>query len=906
MKKLTIILLVFSAFFYHSNALELHFNLTNYKLSYTLNPKDYSDYTLLPIQDSVRPHWALALSGGGARGISQIGVLECFEENNLFPDFIIGTSIGAFIGGLYSSGFSVDDLETIIDTTKWDNIFSLSETQRSEYFYDQKIINDRSLLKLRLQNFKPIIPSSLTSGSNFHSFLLGLFLNVIYHSDNDYNNLKYIFRPVATDLIKGRKIAFHSGDIINTVRASGTFPLWTMPVEINSMILVDGGLFENIPTLTAKNFSPEYTVSVNTISPLLKANELNKPWSIADQVVSILMKSFSDSARKQSDIEIKPDLHGHIYTDLENFDKLIGYGYSAAKEAMPEILKLNDSLFRNNIDRIALNFPVKNIAVSNIKLDTVFDNTFQINLFKKLPKGQISLQELLYNFYTQLAENGNYIQPMIKFNTSRTVILSAIALPKLQKIKIQPNIPNYSQLADSLSQIYSGKALSRKVFTKIAESIIRFLRVKGYSYASFNNITYANDTLSLSIFEGIINQIKINKDNNSNNFLVLRELEFKKNDYVNSGNITKSFKNLTSSDLFSKINIDIKKSNDTTYTAQINLKNQGNQLLSLGAFIDNERYLQASIDFIQHNIFNRGLNFNVRAAGGIRNFYTDISLSQQRISNSLFRAEIKAYYSNIKRWVYENDQSIPSNRFRDTIKNETIEQGYGFKANVGFQLFRLGNTNIEYRYEKQHHFMQDKSPSPFYTINTIKFITVFDSRNNIYFPQGGRFLQLSLESTLFPTKHDISYSKLFFDYSTNWSFGRHTFRPRVIFGIADKTLPENEFFHLGGEDTFYGYREDESRGRQLFLGSLEYQYKTPFKILFDTFFSFRYNLGTTWEYPEEIKFSSLKNGAGISLGVDTPIGIAKVSAGEAFYLRRNPLSVIWGYLHLYFSIGVKI
>jgi len=906
LKKYVIILLVFSAFCYHLNALELHFNLTNYKLYYTLSPKDYSDYTLLPIQDSVRPHWALALSGGGARGISQIGVLKCFEENNLFPDFIIGTSIGAFIGGLYSSGFSVDDMEKIIDTTKWDKIFTLSETQRSEYFYDQKIINDRSFLKLRLQNFKPIIPSALTSGSNFHSFLQELFLNAIYHSDNNYNNLKYTFRPVATDLIKGRKIAFHSRNIINTVRASGTFPLWTLPVEIDSMILVDGGLFENIPTVTAENFYPAYTVSVNTISPLLTANELDKPWQIADQVVSILMKSFSDSARKLSDIEIKPDLHGHIYNDLENLDKLIGYGYSAAKQEIPKILKLNDSLFRNNLDRIALNFPVKNIAVYNIKPDTVFDKTFQNNLFKRLPKEQISLRELLYIFYTQLSENGNYIQPMIKFNPSHMVILSAIALPKLKKINIQPNIPNYSQLADSLSQIYSGKALNRKVFTNIVESIIRYVRTKGYSYASFDNISYQDGTLSLSIYKGIISKIEINKDNHYDNFLVLRELEFKKNDYVNSVNITKSFKNLTSSDLFSRINIDIKKNYDTTYTAIINLRGQGNQLFSLGAFIDNERYLQASIEFIQYNLFNKGLNFNLRAVGGIRNLYTDISLSQQRIFNTLFRAEIKGYYSNTKRWVYEHDQNVPSNRFRDTIKNETIEQGYGFKANVGFQLFHSGNTNIEYRYEKQHHFMQDKPPSPFYTINTIKFITLFDSRNNIYFPQGGRLLQLSLESTLFPTKHDISYSKLFFDYSTNWNFGRHTFRPRVIFGIADKTLPENEFFRLGGEDTFYGYREDESRGRQLFLGSLEYQYKIPFKILFDTFLSFRYNLGTTWEYPEEIKFESLKNGAGISFGVDTPIGIAKVSAGEAFYFHRNPVSVIWGYLHLYFSIGIKI
>ena len=101
-------------------------------------------------------------------------------------------------------------------------------------------------------------------------------------------------------------------------------------------------------------------------------------------------------------------------------------------------------------------------------------------------------------------------------------------------------------------------------------------------------------------------------------------------------------------------------------------------------------------------------------------------------------------------------------------------------------------------------------------------------------------------------------------------------------------------------------REDESRGRQLVLGSLEYRYKFPFDILFDTYFSFRYDLGTTWEIPEAIKFASLRHGAGFSVGLDTPIGPASFSAGEAFYFTKDSFRVVWGYLHLYFSIGVRI
>ena len=77
-------------------------------------------------------------------------------------------------------------------------------------------------------------------------------------------------------------------------------------------------------------------------------------------------------------------------------------------------------------------------------------------------------------------------------------------------------------------------------------------------------------------------------------------------------------------------------------------------------------------------------------------------------------------------------------------------------------------------------------------------------------------------------------------------------------------------------------------------------------ILFGTYFSFRYNIGTTWEVPEEIKFASLKHGVGLSVGLETPIGPAKFAAGEAFYFRKDPFMLVRGYLHLYFTIGVKI
>jgi NTE family protein len=882
-------------------------SLTNYDLKYKIETSDYAGFRLLPPVDSIVPKQALVLSGGGARGVSQIGVLKCFEENGIEPDYIVGTSIGAFVGGLYSSGFSASDLQTIVDTTKWSEIFTVTDTKRSEYFYDQKMINDRSILKLHFNNFHFIVPEALTMGSKFNTYLQSLFLNALYHSDNNYDSLKYKFRAIATDLVSGKSVAFKSGNIINIVRASGTFPLWTIPVKIDSMLLVDGGLFANIPTETALKFKPDYTIAVNTVSLLLKAEDLNKPWNIADQVVTVMMSSFSDSSRKYTDIEIMPEVKEHKNIDFSGLDTLIKKGYLAAKKLIPQIKGLRDSIFVKKIRDIVAVFALKSINIKNVIFDSVFDDDFKNEIYDKLPNGQLSIEDLLYCFYNELDQNGKYICPMVKFNKEGENILSAIKLPLVGRIKINSNLLSCDYLGDSLTLIHRGQELNRKNLRRIAEKIIYCFREYGYSYAFCKNISFAGGVLRFDINEGFLKGIEFSNEVSSDDFLVMRELEFKEGDYIRSNRIIKSYENLMSTDLFTKVKIDINRNlRDTSFNANIELSEKGNQIISLGAFINNERYLQIGMDLIQYNLFNKGLRFTMRFAGGIRNFYTSALIAQQRIWKTLITVGAMGYYTRIRRWVFDRDHTTPVNRFRDTIKNDAIEQGFGFKGSAGIQLQRLGNVRLEYRYERQHHYMEDEMKSPLYSINTLKLMSVYDNRDNLYFPTRGKILNLSIETTLFPTTNDASFSKLFLDFQSNYNIGRNTFRPRLMFGFADKTLPQNEFFNLGGENLFYGMRENESRGRQLLLGSLEYQYQTPFDILFDTYFSFRYDLGATWKTPETIKFSSLRHGVGLSLGLDTPIGPTCFSAGEAFYFTKDPYMLVWGYLHLYFSIGVRI
>ncbi|HEX7571852.1 MAG TPA: patatin-like phospholipase family protein, partial [Bacteroidota bacterium] len=145
-----------------------------------------------------RPRVALVLSGGGARGVAQIGVLRVLERYKIPVDFIAATSMGAIVGGLYASGYTVAEVEALALETPWDDILSLSdETKRTELFVDQKIAGDRSFLAVRFQGFEPVIPSAISSGQRLTDFLSAHTLQALYHPVPDFDHLKIPFRAVA-------------------------------------------------------------------------------------------------------------------------------------------------------------------------------------------------------------------------------------------------------------------------------------------------------------------------------------------------------------------------------------------------------------------------------------------------------------------------------------------------------------------------------------------------------------------------------------------------------------------------------------------------------------------------------------------------------------------------------------
>ncbi|MBR9977365.1 MAG: patatin-like phospholipase family protein, partial [Bacteroidetes bacterium] len=279
-----------------------------------------------------QPHLGLVLSGGGARGLAQIGLLRALEEAGIRPDLIVGTSIGSIIGGLYASGYNARRLQHTIRDIEWNKIMRMHDAaDRNFLSLDHKPISDRSILTLRFDGLQPILPQAVSNGQRLTNLLNELTLQALYHAD-DFDHLGIPFRAVATDLHSGKSVTLSSGGLAECMRASSTLPVMYSPVVRDSLLLVDGGLLANIPVNVARAEGCEYILAVNTTSPLRDSDQLNTAFDVIDQVFNIVMIPPGEEQLAQADMVIAPDLRHVDGMDFSIADSLIAIGYASAKE----------------------------------------------------------------------------------------------------------------------------------------------------------------------------------------------------------------------------------------------------------------------------------------------------------------------------------------------------------------------------------------------------------------------------------------------------------------------------------------------------------------------------------------------------------------------------------------------
>ncbi len=209
---------------------------------------------------STRPKIAYVLSGGGAKGMAHVGVLKVLEEVGLEPDFITGTSMGSIMGGLYSIGYSAEEISHIIETVDWGTVLT-NEIPSNRVIMRRKHEYKRFILEMPVYNGKPELPAGLIEGQE----LSQLFSELSWKQAgvNDFNDFPYPFACIGTDILKGEKVEMNSGDLSSAMRASMAIPsVFTAVVRDSTHILVDGGVMRNFPVQEALDMGADIIIGV--------------------------------------------------------------------------------------------------------------------------------------------------------------------------------------------------------------------------------------------------------------------------------------------------------------------------------------------------------------------------------------------------------------------------------------------------------------------------------------------------------------------------------------------------------------------------------------------------------------------------------------------------------------------
>jgi NTE family protein len=861
-----------------------------------------------------RPRVALVLSGGGARGVAQIGVLRALERYNIPVDFIAATSMGAIVGGLYASGYTVAEIEAIALETPWDEILSLADgTKRTELFVDQKIAGDRSFLAVRFQGFEPVIPSAVSSGQRLTDFLSARTLQALYHPVPDFDHLKIPFRAVATDLVSGTRVVLKDGSLAEALRASATFPLLFQPIEKNGMQLVDGGLLSNIPVDVARSKGYDLVIVVNSTSSLRPPGEIFRaPWQTADQIISIMMNQENASQLPAADIVITPDVGKHLSSDFHGLDTLISAGEAAAEKEMPDILsqyakKL--AQMRGEGDTTQAMFTRTSVAFAGAPPP----ESLRAAIEKGSQAGVVTLRELQADV-EDLYASGRYrdVAAEVQTDTGSTRIKFTLSEnPVLTAVKIEGNLLLPSARFASVVERLEGCPLDADSVRGKLEGILRLYRSAGYSLARIDTAWFEQPAgvLHIHINEGVIHAIDVRGGVRTRDAFVLSEFPLHAGDVFQIDRARKGITNIASTTLFDFVYLEV------SYDAgqpliTIRLQERPSQLVRIGTRADNERYLQGLLDIRDENFQGSGMDLGMTIAGGQRNLDLVVEYKARRLFNSYLTFGVGGFLTTLDSYLYTDGPQTEQYHWTRDVAGEYRDIRYGVDVAFGTQLERLGNATLEFRLENVKVKSLDRATAleDQYRLALIRLGTIVDTKDRSPFPLSGVGLDISYEFAVDGLGSNISYNSLNVMYETFTTWGqRHTLHPRFTMGFADKTMPFAQEFRLGGLDSFFGTREDDRRGRELLLMNMEYRYFLPVKILFETYLRVRYDLGTISEIPEEIKFSTLRHGLGLELAFDTPIGQAAVGAGKSFFFNRdlpnNPVQQ--GPLLWYFVIGYQ-
>jgi NTE family protein len=347
-----------------------------------------------PINPDNTPKIGLVLSGGGAKGLAHIGVLKVIDSLGIKIDYIGGTSMGAVIGGLYASGYSGKQLDSIFSQVDVDALLQDFTPRDSKNFY-QKRNDEIYALTLPFDGFKLGLPSAIYKGM-YNYNLLSRLTKHVSHIKN-FNDLPIPFFCIATNIETGKEIILNKGVLPQSMLASGALPTLYNPVEIDGELLIDGGVVNNYPIEEVRRLGATVIIGIDVQDGLKSREELKGATGMLTQIANYNMIEKMENKIGQTDLYIKPDIKGFSVVSFDKGKEIVEKGVVAANNLLEDLQKIKYTQEKNHVE--IKRFQVKNIDsiyVKNIQINnlTNFTRSYVIGKLKFRPDDRIHFTTL--------------------------------------------------------------------------------------------------------------------------------------------------------------------------------------------------------------------------------------------------------------------------------------------------------------------------------------------------------------------------------------------------------------------------------------------------------------------------------------------------------------------------------
>jgi NTE family protein len=285
-----------------------------------------------------RPVVAVVLSGGAALGFAHVGVLKVLEEMGIPVDIVVGTSMGAVVGGLYAAGYSPSDMERVAGTVDWQAGFD-DAVADSVYGYRERELSRRYPLTIGFDTGGIWAGRGLLNGQSITTLLEVLTVNV--SATVDFDLLPRRFRAVAADISTGEQVVLGRGRLADAMRASATIPLLFKPFTLGGRPLVDGGIVNRLPTDVARELGADIVIAVEVNeSPAGTSGSLHTMLDVLGQVSRVLLDQNTSARRALADIVITPDLSGFRRLEFNRAPLIITRGEKEALKYADQLTEL--------------------------------------------------------------------------------------------------------------------------------------------------------------------------------------------------------------------------------------------------------------------------------------------------------------------------------------------------------------------------------------------------------------------------------------------------------------------------------------------------------------------------------------------------------------------------------------